>query len=198
MSVLPTSEKHRVHPTLAQRLALRDEGALGELYDAYGSTLYSLALAVTGDEPVAESVVAQVFDETWRDAATIHSTRTHLFAHLVSQTRALALARRRPVARDAATWTGFDRQPSDETRQASERAEAPRTSVRSALRGLTDVERRVVGLAFLGGRSVREIAGEMQQSESGVAQHLRSAMDGLRSALSPVAGLLEEQVVTRV
>jgi RNA polymerase sigma factor (sigma-70 family) len=165
------------------------------VYDAYGSALYSLACAMTGSESAAERVVARVFEQTWRDASTQRQTAPNLFAQLVALTRTIALEQAPQGKRSAMRWA------TQQTRDAAgdeEALSASRTVVQGALGKLTDKQRTIVGLAFLGGRSVREIAADLRESESGVAQHLRSAMDGLRAALSPVTGTLDEHVVTRV
>jgi RNA polymerase sigma-70 factor (ECF subfamily) len=178
---------------LATRLAQGDEHALGDLYDAYGSALYSLAFAMAGNESDAERIVTRVFEQTWRDASAGRPGGANLFAHLVALTRRVALQLRSTGARRS-TWATRER---DESREEGTLSTS-RATVQGALGELTEKERTIVGLAFLGGRSVREIAADLRESESGVAQHLRSAMDGLRSALSPVTGTLEKQVVTRV
>jgi RNA polymerase sigma-70 factor, ECF subfamily len=180
---------------LAARLAHGDEGALGDLYDAYGSALYSLACAITGSETAAERVLTLVFQHAWRDSSFRRLVGTSLFAQLVALTRTIALQQGRPGQRTASSW---------ETRRARESFRGDdvltpsRASVQDALDELTETQRSVIGQAFLGGRSVHEIAADLRESEGCVAQHLRSAMDGLRAALSPVAGTLEEQVITRV
>jgi RNA polymerase sigma-70 factor, ECF subfamily len=180
---------------LAARLAQRDEGALGDLYDAYGSALYSLACAITGSETAAERVLTLVFQRAWRDFSSRRVEGTSLFAHLVALTRTFALQNVQPGKRTTAGWATRRRR---KRFRGDEVVTLSRASVQNALDELTEKQRSVIGLAFLGGRSVHEIATDLRESESCVAQHLRSAMDGLRAALSPVAGTLEEQVVTRV
>jgi RNA polymerase sigma-70 factor (ECF subfamily) len=46
---------------LLQRARQADEGALGEIYDAYSPRLYGYAYRLTGDDAIAKDVVAETF-----------------------------------------------------------------------------------------------------------------------------------------
>ena len=52
---------------LHQRLARKDLDALAEAYDAYASTVFGVAMKVTGRVGSAEEVTQEVFLELWRD-----------------------------------------------------------------------------------------------------------------------------------
>ena len=60
---------------LLQRIALRDEGALAELYDRYGRLAYSLAYRTLSDSGDAEDVVQEAFLNVWRMANSFNEGR---------------------------------------------------------------------------------------------------------------------------
>jgi len=52
---------------LVERMARRDERALGELYDRHRGLVYSLALAIVGERADADEVVADALAQAWRN-----------------------------------------------------------------------------------------------------------------------------------
>src|SRR5881628_917029 len=76
---------------LVERMARRDERALGELYDRHGGTMYSLALAIVGERADAEEVVADAFGQGWRAAEQFDPARGSVGAWLATITRSRAL-----------------------------------------------------------------------------------------------------------
>lgn len=163
-----------------------DERALGALYDTYGSVAYSLAYAITGTHAAAEAAVASAFADAWRGAAAFDASRTSVLAWLTSLVRKAsfgAAPRERRLAQRAA---GANPVPA---------SSAP-TPVGRALGALTEAQRRVLELSYFRGLSVPEIAAQLGEPESGTRELLRSAMNDLRSALSPIQ-TFEDKAVTR-
>ncbi len=63
---------------LVQRLANRDETALGLLYDRFNKAVYSLALKVLKSHADSEDVVVDVFWQAWhRDEQSVYARRVH-------------------------------------------------------------------------------------------------------------------------
>lgn len=149
---------------LLARVAAGDERALGSLYDAHGSTVYALALAITCSPEAAEAAVADTFAEVWRNARTAVGSEASVMAWLVRQVRQRALA----------------------TRAAA----APAAAMSSVL--LTRVsqpERQALELAWFQGLSRAEIAAALGEPESVVSGYLRRGMDQLRALMpTPAAG----------
>jgi len=56
--------------------------------------------------------------------------------------------------------------------------------VREAMGRLTDDQRQVIGLRFLGGLSSKEVAGIMKKSDGAVREMQRAAIVRLRGALA--------------
>ena len=54
---------------------MRDEQALGQLYDRYGKLVFTLALRVVGDRAPAEEVTHDVFLRCWNGLDQFDATR---------------------------------------------------------------------------------------------------------------------------
>src|SRR5690349_2620464 len=53
---------------LIVQIGQSDQQALGALYDQYGALVYTIALRITHDQALAETVVLDVFYTTWQTA----------------------------------------------------------------------------------------------------------------------------------
>jgi RNA polymerase sigma-70 factor, ECF subfamily len=167
-------------------MAAGDERALGALYDAFGTIAYGLAFAITGAPATAEKAVATAFADAWRGAGTFDASRGGVLAWLTTLVRRAALGS--TPARDRARL-GIAGISSAVSAESS-------TPVSDALQTLSEPQRRVLELSYFRGLSIREIAVQLGEPESGARELLRSAMTKLRSALSPNA-MFEDHGVTR-
>src|SRR5690349_23267626 len=91
------------------RLVARDQSALTEMYDQFGSYVFGLAARVIGDRRAAEDVTQEVFLSLWErpDAFDPGRGRLRTFVGTLAHRRAIDLvrreeARRRRNTRDAA------------------------------------------------------------------------------------------------
>lgn len=191
--------QHRLVPTSDHGLVLRvaggDERALGELYDRYGATSYSLAVSVVGDSADAEEVVADAFAQVWQTAAAYNPARGSVGAwiSIITRTRALDLLRsrkRRLRALERSAATDGDglaiaiSTPSEAPDREAEHSDEQRLVGRS-LADLPEPQRRVIELAYFRGLSQSEIAAELDQPLGTVKTRMRSGMDKLRKTLTP-------------
>jgi RNA polymerase sigma-70 factor, ECF subfamily len=170
----PTTADPVAPSTLVARMAAGDDRALGELYDVYGHVAYALAVAIAGSQVDAETVVTQAFAEAWRSASSFDPGRTSVLAWVTSIVRRTAFRVRRGAG-------------STERRTS---ASAPRPlwstagcPVGQAVRSLTAVQQQVIELSYYRGLTVRQIAAQLGEPESGARELLRSAMQELRTAL---------------
>jgi len=179
---------------LVERMAGGDERALGELYDRHGEMAYSLALAVARERADAEEIVADVFGQAWRNAASYDPGRGSVAGWLatITRTRALDLVRargRRARAMERAAQGDSDGLAStmgaaaDSPDRRIERGEARRLVARS-LGELPDPQRRVIELAYFGGLSQSEIAAELREPLGTVKTRMRAGMQKLRGSLA--------------
>lgn len=179
---------------LIARMAAGDQRSLAELYDRHGPAMYGLALAITGQPADADEVVAEAFNQAWRQADRFDSTRGSSLPWLVTLTRSRALdfvraGRRRARALDrasAAAPGGFALPVSplmDPPDRYAEKQDL-RERVQQAVAELPDAQRRVVELAYFGGLSQSEIAAQLQAPLGTVKTRMRAAMEKLRGALA--------------
>src|SRR5579859_2644709 len=84
---------------LLERVRTRDAKAMTDLFDRYGSMVYSVALRVLKDPGHAEDVMQDVFFNLWENPRTFAAGRGSMGAWLlvVARNRAIdALRRRKP------------------------------------------------------------------------------------------------------
>jgi RNA polymerase sigma-70 factor (ECF subfamily) len=175
---------------LADRLAHRDEGALGLLYDRYGDMVYAVALRILGNSGEAEEIRQDVFVQAWEQGARYDQSRGSLGAWLGTMTRSRALSRLR--LRGAAAPGREDEAP--EARAAEQRdltpgpaeaalgAELSRT-VKRALGELPFLQRAAIEMAFFEGLTHAEIAARLEEPLGTVKTRIRRGMLKLRDVL---------------
>ncbi|MFN8581776.1 MAG: sigma-70 family RNA polymerase sigma factor [Gemmatimonadaceae bacterium] len=178
------------------RLIAGDERALGELYDRYGGTAYSLACAIVPDNADAEEVVAEAFAQIWRSAASFDPARGNVIAWLtmIVRSRALDLVRsQRRRARaldDAVAFSDETEAPgmstgSEQADRGVELSEA-QVLVRRSLAELPLPQRKVLELAYFAGLSQSEIAEHLNEPLGTVKTRMRAGMEKLRQQLRPL------------
>jgi RNA polymerase sigma-70 factor (ECF subfamily) len=146
---------------LLQRVAARDEQALGELYDRYAGMALALAYRVLQDHGQAEDVVQDAFVSVWRRAGTFDLERGSVRGWLMSVVHHAAIDRRRgrfryeraEVDLDLVAYRVGETDVWDEVSRALDRER-----VRGALRALPAEQREALELAYLGGLTQAEIA----------------------------------------
>ncbi len=151
-----------------------------ELFDRYGSMVYSVALRVLRDAGNAEDVMQDVFFQLWENPGSFVSGRGSLGAWLmvVARNRAIdALRRRKPS------------DPVEDVVLASDTnlaSEAERNTmmekVRGILSGLPTDQQRSLELAFFEGLSHSEIAARTGDPLGTVKTRIRSALISVRKA----------------
>ena len=80
---------------LIHQIAEGDQQALGALYDATSSLIYSLALRIVGDTATAEEVTLDVYTQVWRQAKSYDARRGSPSTWLLILTRSRAIDRLR-------------------------------------------------------------------------------------------------------
>jgi len=168
-----------------ERLAQRDDAALGEVYDQYSSFVYGLALRVIGDARAAEDISQDVFLYVWERPETFDPDRGSLRTWLGTLTHRRSVdyvrreeARRRRMQRDAA------RRPThipDVGEMATALVTAER--VRNALDVLPEEQRRAIQLAYFGGKTYRQVAEVLGIPEGTAKSRLRLGLRRIADAL---------------
>jgi RNA polymerase sigma factor (sigma-70 family) len=166
------------------RLTARDETALAELYDQYGSFVFGLAARVINDRRAAEDVTQDVFLYVWEhpDAFDPDRGRLRTFLGTLAHRRAVdhvrrEEARRRRGERDAAMQVSVP--DVDEMAMALVAAER----VRAEVERLPAEQREAIELAYFGGRTYRQVAEELGIPEGTAKSRLRLGLRRIADAL---------------
>ena len=166
------------------RLVARDDGALAELYDQYGSFVYGLAARVIADRRAAEDITQDVFLYVWEHPETFDPQRGRLRTFLGTLAHRRAVdhvrreeARRRRGERDAAIAVSVP--DVDEMAMALVAAER----VRAEVERLPSEQREAIELAYFGGRTYRQVAEELGIPEGTAKSRLRLGLRRIADAL---------------
>ena len=164
-------------------VAAGDEAALAYLYDRYAIVAYGLALRVTRDRRLAEDAVQEAFLEVWRGASSYDGRRGSPRSWILAcvHHRAVDVVRREERRRraDVLVLTGTAASAEDEAELRAERVR-----VRAALARLPLDQRRVLELAYYGGRTQSQAAAELGVALGTVKSRTFAGLDTLRNLLS--------------
>jgi RNA polymerase sigma-70 factor, ECF subfamily len=176
---------------LHHRLRSGDRGAFEELYRRYAPGSYGLALRVTGQELLAQEVVHDAFLALWRAPEAFDPARgafRSFFLSLVHH-RAVDTVRREERLRRRTERAVNLAEPTSEDVAEGVVEEAwlttRRKEVREALLALPDEQRKVLEMAYFGGRTQAQIAVELSIPIGTVKTRTLSAMRKLRNLLTP-------------
>jgi RNA polymerase sigma-70 factor (ECF subfamily) len=176
---------------LLRRSARGDEQAFAQLYDSTSARVYGLALRVVRDPAQAQEVTQEAYLETWRTASRFDPAKGSAISWLmtiahrkgVDRVRSAEAASRRDTSFHDTNYT-IDH---DSTADAAETAfEALR--VRTALKGLTAVQREAITLAYYGGYTHTEVATMLDLPVGTAKTRIRDGMIRLRDALGVGGG----------
>src|SRR5438552_10798459 len=172
---------------LVERIAEGDAEALGELYDRYGRVAFGVLYRMLPGPEAAEEVAQDAFHSVWRQARSYRAERGSVRTWLLAICRNAAIDWRRTkgkrLERETMIDAAFDLTAEgrvDERVLSRLRAER----VREAIAGLPAEQRDVLGLAFWGGYSQREIAARTGTPLGTVKSRVRLAMAKLRERLA--------------
>ena len=161
---------------------------MAALYDATIGRVYSLALRITRKPEAAEEVVADVYLQVWRKAATYDAARGRALTWLLTicHSRALDQLRRKDEA---------DAHPDPDTLRPDLadgrndpldilQALENQSAIYSALQTLNPIQRQLIALAFFKGLSHQETADQSGLPLGTVKTHIRHALAQLRQTLN--------------
>lgn len=167
--------------SLLDRVRARDQKAMTDLFDRYGSMVYSVALRVLKDPGNAEDVMQDVFFQLWQNPRAFVPSRGSLGAWLlvVARNRAIDAVRRR--------------RPSDPVDEVVLPAKSNLASeaecnwmmerVRVVIDALPSDQQKSLQLAFFEGLTHSEIAAQTGDPLGTVKTRIRSALLSVRKAI---------------
>lgn len=166
---------------LLQRARTGDENAMSELFDRYGSMVYSVALRILRDTGHAEDVLQEVFLQLWRNPESFVQGRGSLGAWLVvvARNRSIDLLRRRKPSDPVESVVLASSQ--DVAAEAERNALMER--IRAAMSGLPREQRECVELAFFEGLSHSEVAARTGEPLGTIKTRIRLALIVIRKAV---------------
>ncbi|HEY3739653.1 MAG TPA: sigma-70 family RNA polymerase sigma factor [Bryobacteraceae bacterium] len=172
---------------LARAMKQRDPHAMAELYDRYGSLVYSRVFAIVRNQAQAEDLTQEVFLRIWNRVHTFDETRGSRSVWL------LAVARNRAI--DYLRTTGsrlerktlsLDLQPIANSQIACENDAAHPDlfgRLSAAVSKLNLAQKSILRLAYEEGLSHAEMAHQLRQPLGTVKSRIRRALGCLRAEL---------------
>jgi RNA polymerase sigma-70 factor, ECF subfamily len=161
------------------------EPALAEVYRRHGGAVRAIANRVARSEALADDVAQDVFLRLWREPERFDASRAGLRTYLVSLSHNRAVDLLRAEAAGAAREERSGRETAkagyDIERHAWDLAVAEH--VYSAMAGLPEGEREAIKLAYLEGRTYREVAAILGQPEGTVKSRIRAGLNRMRVLL---------------
>jgi RNA polymerase sigma-70 factor (ECF subfamily) len=181
-----------VDSQLLLRIGQRDEQALGALYDHYGARVYTIALRITQQQTLAETVVQSVFRTIWQLADGL-PVGANLEAWMLGLARQHAIEEAQP--RGANVRMRREAQPEKHSSADGTQGErlAGTRNVPGLLNALPPEQREALELAYYDRLTCREIATRLRQPVSTITSRLRSGLYTFSEALSKVSDELGEQ-----
>jgi RNA polymerase sigma factor (sigma-70 family) len=172
---------------LMRSFAARDPGAADTLYRRFAGRIYGLGLVMLGSDAAAQDLVQDTFVKLWRNAERYDRSRGKLETWVLLMARSLAIDAIRRRVLEVRTLEHVDRPleadqtpgPDDMavTRDLTERA-------RRAMASLPPEQRAALELAYLGGKTSREIS-DLEGIPIGTAKtRIRAALLRLRESMA--------------
>lgn len=172
--------------TLLAGMAAGDADATAAFVERFQRRVFGLALTIVAEARSAEDAAHEAFARAWRHAAAYDSRRGSVATWLLTITRNVAIDMvrvRRPVAVAPETFVALDEH--DWSADPADRGVVAEDARRlhTALRRLSDEQRRAVMLAGLYGYTAREVA-DVDSIPLGTAKtRIRTALIRLRGML---------------
>lgn len=174
---------------LLARIAVGDQSALGELYDASSAKVFGLAMKILGDHAAAEETTLDVYAQVWRRASSYDAERGTPGSWLMT------LAKHRAIDRFRSSYLERGRQvPLEHTAELPGHEETPeqysaglerQRLVQQALASLSVEQRQAIALAYYWGMSQSEIAEQLKLPLGTVKTRMRLGMIKLREVFAP-------------
>ena len=174
------------HEDLIRLVALGDEAAFAELYDAVAPRVFGLVRRVVRDPAQSQEVTQAVFIDIWTQASRYDADRGKAISWI------LVIAHRKAVDKVRASQASSDRDLRQGIKEFQEsyddvadtvetRLEAER--VNKALETLTAPQQEAIRLAYYGGYTHQEVADFLKIPVGTVKTRIRDGMIRLRDRL---------------
>ena len=171
---------------LIARIQQRDHVALSELYERYSARVYSLAVAIVGENMAAQEITQDVFIRVWEhpDQYRYDDHRFAAWLLMIARHRAIDHLRREKSRGNGAV--SLDDVDFPEMPDLAHAVEEKWRDMRHVLNMLPSEQRDVIVLAYYHGLSQSEIAAHLSWPLGTVKTRMRLGMDKLRDAIRAV------------
>jgi RNA polymerase sigma-70 factor (ECF subfamily) len=180
---LAAHSETRADILLLERMAARDAGAVGDLYDRHHRLLYGLILRILRDRSEAEDVLQEVFVQAWTRADTYNVVLGSPVGWLVRVARNRAIDRLRSNAVRARVVDGAPLPEQVESPEARATAGERQRAVARALDLLPAEQRELIEQAYFLGLTQSELSARFRLPLGTVKTRIRSGMLALRQHL---------------
>jgi RNA polymerase sigma-70 factor (ECF subfamily) len=162
-----------------------DTQAFATLYDECSPAVYGLIRRILRDRAQSDEVMQEVMLEVWRQAPRFDPQRGSAAAWImtIAHRRAVDRVRSEVAERGRVERAGRQAPTAGVSVQDDVVDDLDRQRVRSALAGLTDLQRSSIELAYFGGLTQTEIAALLDVPLGTVKTRIRDGLIRLRDAL---------------
>ena len=174
---------------LLQRIVEQDRDALDTLYGRYMTPVYSMALNMLKQPPLAEEVTQDVFLNIWLKASSFNAERGQPRSWIMSVAHhrvvdVIRSRRRTTSMTDPEGYETLERLPSGGASVESQvEQNLDRERIMKALANLPQSQQEVILLAYFEGYSQSEMAGLLSLPLGTIKTRVRLAMQKLRQVL---------------
>jgi len=174
---------------LIKLIAQSHQDAISELYERYKRLVFSVALAIVGDQSVAEEITLDVFVQVWQKADSYRPELAKVSTWMIAITRNHAIdilrwQRSRPDASIVHWEEGFV-QNGTLIHNVEEQIESilKKERVRKAVAQLPEDQREALALAYFKGYTQSQISEALKQPLGTIKTRIRLGMQKLRKLL---------------
>ncbi len=174
---------------LLRRIVAQDRDALDLLYSRYITAVYSMALHMLKQPPLAEEVTQDVFMNIWLKAGSFNAEKGQPRSWIMSVAHhrvidVIRSRRRTAQMTDPEGYETLERLPSGGASVENQvQQNLDRERIMKALAGLPDNQKQVILLAYFEGYSQSEMAGLLSEPLGTIKTRVRLAMQKLRAVL---------------
>jgi RNA polymerase sigma-70 factor (ECF subfamily) len=189
-------ERTETRPETVERARRGDAEAFRELVESHSPKVFRLAYRITGDEASAEDAVQETFLRAYRSLGRFDSrSQFGTWLHRIAVNTAVELVRKQQRHRsrheEMPAGGGEPLPSSDPGPDRLALGQEVERAVRSALAGLSPMERTAFILRHFEGRSIAEICDQLGLGVSAGKQAVFRAVKKLRIVLEPLVARQE-------
>jgi RNA polymerase sigma-70 factor (ECF subfamily) len=161
-----------------------DRTAFDTLHELYVTPVYRYVLIRLHNVDDTEDVVQETFMKAYQAIDRYEEEGKGMLPYLFTIARNLLINHTKKKRPETFLPEEMDRHAGGESASAGAIASELSSSLRSAMAGLSDLEREVIELKFFGERTYTEIAVIMEKREDAIRQHVVRAMRKLRVSMA--------------